>query len=70
MANKTLEKELKELENIVARLSSEELSLEEALSLYTKGVELSHSCDELLTSARQTVEMGRMQLEEENNDLE
>ena len=47
MAQKSLEKELKELENIVARLSTEELPLEEALSLYTKGVELSHSCDEL-----------------------
>ena len=70
MAQKSLEKELKELENIVARLSTEELPLEEALSLYTKGVELIHSCDELLASARQTVEMGRMQLEDENNDLD
>ena len=35
MAQKTLENELKELENIVARLSSEELPLEEAIALYT-----------------------------------
>ena len=41
MAQKTLENELKELENIVARLSSEELPLEEAIALYTKGLELS-----------------------------
>lgn len=70
MAQKTLENELKELENIVARLSSEELPLEEAIALYTKGLELSRSCDSLLAAARQTVEMGKMQLEDEINDLE
>ena len=70
MAQKTLENELKELENIVARLSSEELPLEEAIALYTKGLELSRSCDPLLAAARQTVEMGKMQLEDEINDLE
>lgn len=69
MAQKTLENELKELENIVARLSSEELPLEEAIALYT-GLELSRSCDALLAAARQTVEMGKMQLEDEINDLE
>lgn len=70
MAQKTLENELKELENIVARLSSEELPLEEAIALYTKGLELRRSCDALLAAARQTVEMGKMQLEDEINDLE
>ena len=70
MAQKTLENELKELENIVARLSSEELPLEEAIALYTKGLVLSRSCDALLAAARQTVEMGKMQLEDEINDLE
>ena len=70
MAQKTLENELKELENIVARLSSEELPLEEAIALYAKGLELSRSCDALLSAARQTVEMGKMQLEDEINDLE
>lgn len=67
---KSLEKELKELENIVRRLSAEELPLEEALELYTKGVEISKSCDELLTDARQKVEMGKMQLEGNRNDME
>lgn len=70
MAPKTLEQELKELENIVSRLSVEELPLEEALDLYKKGLELSRSCDALLAAAHQTVEMGKMQLEEEANDLE
>lgn len=67
---KSLEKELKELENIVRRLSTEELPLEEALELYTKGVEISKSCDELLADARQKVEMGKMQLEGNRNDME
>lgn len=67
---KSLEKELKELENIVRRLSVEELPLEEALELYTKGVEISKSCDELLADARQKVEMGKMQLEGNRNDME
>ena len=67
---KSLEKELKELENIVRRLSAEELTLEEALELYTKGVEISKSCDELLRDARQEVEIGRMQLEGNRNDME
>ena len=40
------------------------------LALYTKGLELSRSCDALLAAARQTVEMGKMQLEDEINDLE
>ena len=70
MAQKTLENELKELENIVARLSSEELPLEEAIALYAKGLELGRSCEALLAAARQTVEMGKMQLEDEINDLE
>ncbi len=67
---KSLEKELKELESIVRRLSAEELPLEEALELYTKGVEISKSCDELLADARQKVEMGKMQLEGNRNDME
>lgn len=67
---KSLEKGLKELENIVRRLSAEELPLEEALELYTKGVEISKSCDELLADARQKVEMGKMQLEGNRNDME
>lgn len=67
---KSLEKELKELENIVRRLSAEELPLEEALELYTKGVEISKSCDELLADVRQKVEMGKMQLEGNRNDME
>lgn len=68
--SKSLEQKLKELEMIVQRLSAEELPLEEALELYTKGIEISKSCDKLLFEARQKVEMGKMQLEGDADDMD
>lgn len=68
--SKSLEQKLKDLEMIVQRLSAEELPLEEALELYTKGIEISKSCDELLSEARQKVEMGKMQLEGDADDMD
>lgn len=68
--SKSLEQKLKELEMIVQRLSAEELPLEEALELYTKGIKISKSCDKLLSEARQKVEMGKMQLEGDADDMD
>ena len=68
--SKSLEQKLKELEMIVQRLSAEELPLEEALELYTKGIEISKSYDKLLSEARQKVEMGKMQLEGDADDMD
>lgn len=68
--SKSLEQKLKELEMIVQRLSAEELPLEEALELYTKGIEIGKSCDKLLSEARQKVEMGKMQLEGDADDMD
>lgn len=68
--SKSLEQKLKELEMIVQRLSAEELPLEEALELYTKGIEISKNCDKLLSEARQKVEMGKMQLEGDADDMD
>ena len=68
--SKSLEQKLNELEMIVQRLSAEELPLEEALELYTKGIEISKSCDKLLSAARQKVEMGKMQLEGDADDMD
>lgn len=68
--SKSLEQKLKELEMIVQRLSAEELPLEEALELYAKGIEISKSCDKLLSEARQKVEMGKMQLEGDADDMD
>ncbi len=68
--SKSLEQKLKELEMIVQRLSAEELPLEEALELYTKGIGISKSCDKLLSEAHQKVEMGKMQLEGDADDMD
>ena len=70
MSQKTLESQLKQLEEIVEKLSNDRLTLEEALSLYTDGVEISKTCETMLSEARQEVEKGRMQLEESGDELE
>ena len=70
MSQKTLESQLKQLEEIVEKLSNDRLTLEEALSLYTDGVEISKTGETLLSEARQVVEKGRMQLEESGDELE
>lgn len=70
MSQKTLESQLKQLEEIVEKLSNDRLTLEEALSLYTDGVEISKNCETMLSEARQVVEKGRMQLEESGDELE
>ena len=70
MSQKTLESQLKQLEEIVEKLSNDRLTLEEALSLYTDGVEISKTCETLLSEARQVVEKCRMQLEESGDGLE
>lgn len=70
MSQKSLESQLKQLEEIVEKLSNDRLTLEEALSLYTDGVEISKICETMLSEARQVVEKGRMQLEESGDGLE
>ena len=70
MSQKTLESQLKQLEEIVEKLSNDRLTLEEALSLYTDGVEISKTCETMLSEARMVVEKGRMQLEESGDELE
>ena len=70
MSQKTLESQLKQLEEIVEKLSNDRLTREEALSLYPDGVEISKTCETMLSEARQVVEKGRMQLEESGDELE
>lgn len=45
---KTFEEEMEELETIVERLEDGEVALEEAISLFKRGMELSKSCHEKL----------------------
>jgi exodeoxyribonuclease VII small subunit len=50
------EKALAELEALVDKLESGELSLDESLSRFKRGVELTRQCQAVLDHAQQTVE--------------
>ncbi len=50
------EKTLAELEKLVADLEQGELSLDESLSGFKRGIELTRQCQSVLDSAQQTVE--------------
>lgn len=51
------EENLSELETIVAQLESNQLSLEDALKAFEKGVKLSQDCQSVLTQAEQKVQV-------------
>ena len=53
----TFEKALAELEKIVARMESGELSLEEALANHKRGLELARFCQQKLEAAQQQVKV-------------
>lgn len=58
MSAKTFEEEMEQLEAIVERLEEGEVSLEEAISLFKQGMELSKSChDKLKTFEKQLDEI-------------
>lgn len=65
MDPKTLEENLKRLEEIVDSLSNDKIGLEESLKLYTEGMALSSDCKMQLEQARQVVEQGRDKLRDE-----
>ena len=50
------EKSLEELETLVERLESGDLSLDESLKQFKRGVELTRHCQAVLEKAQQTVE--------------
>lgn len=50
------EKALGELEDLVARLESGELSLDESLRHFKRGIELTRLCQAILDEAQQTIE--------------
>jgi exodeoxyribonuclease VII small subunit len=50
------EKSLQELETLVTRLESGELTLDKSLAEFKRGVELTRHCQSVLDNARQTVE--------------
>ena len=53
----TFEKALAELEKIVARMESGELSLEQALATHKRGLELARFCQQQLETAREQVKV-------------
>ena len=57
MAKKNFEKSLADLENIVQRLDENDLSLDEALSLFEEGIKLSRFCSQKLDSVENKVEI-------------
>lgn len=57
MMNKSIKFEdlMKELDSVVSSLESGELSLEESIEQYKKGIELSNQCRKLLEEAKEQV---------------
>jgi exodeoxyribonuclease VII small subunit len=53
----SFEKALAELEKIVARMESGELSLEQALATHQRGLELARFCQQKLEAAQQQVKV-------------
>ncbi len=54
---KSFETSLAELEQIVGRLESGELPLDESLDLFEKGIKLSRECRDRLTKAERRIEI-------------
>ncbi|MBK7394666.1 MAG: exodeoxyribonuclease VII small subunit [Chloracidobacterium sp.] len=54
---KSFEKSLVELEEIVVKLEGGDLALEESLELFETGISLSRSCRERLTNAERRIEI-------------
>lgn len=55
MENKKFEELLKELQEIVSSLESGKLSLEDSVSYYKKGMELSLECQKRLDDAKKVI---------------
>jgi exodeoxyribonuclease VII small subunit len=53
--NPDFEKSLKELESLVDKMEQGDLSLEDSLSHFERGVQLSRACQQALKSAEQKV---------------
>ena len=54
---KSFEKSLADLEQIVGKLENGDLPLEESLELFEKGIKLSRECRERLTNAERRIEI-------------
>lgn len=52
----SFEEALRELESIVSQLENEDITLEDSVKLYEKGVELSRFCNDILEQAELRIE--------------
>jgi exodeoxyribonuclease VII small subunit len=70
MAEKSFEISLKELEEIVHQLETEDLPLEKALALFEQGTSLSKTCSKTLDEAEKKIEVLLSQLEQKKQATE
>jgi exodeoxyribonuclease VII small subunit len=56
-SNQDFETSFKELESIVRRLEGEQLPLDESLSLFEKGIQLSRFCHQKLSEVEKKIEL-------------
>lgn len=61
------EKSIKELEEISNGLENEQISLDESIALFEKGIKLSKYCSQYLESAKQKIVM-LTEIEEESDN--
>ena len=61
------EKSVKELEKIASSLENEQITLDESIALFEKGVKLSKECSQYLENAKQKIVL-LTEAEDENND--
>lgn len=54
--NTSFEKSVQELDDIVAKMESGDLSLDESLELFEKGIKLTRSCQKTLDEAEKKIE--------------
>ena len=66
MMNQSYEESMKELEQIVKDLESGELTLDESIKKFEKGMELSKHCGSLLEDAEKRI---TMLIEKENGEM-
>jgi exodeoxyribonuclease VII small subunit len=68
---KDFETAINRLQEVTSKLESGEVKLEEAIELYTEGIEIAHFCDQKLTEAEKKIKIimekdGRFEEEEFN----
>lgn len=67
MSNLSYEEAINELEKIVSELENEQLSLDESVKKFERGVELSKYCNELLEKAEKNI---TILIEKSNGEVE